>query len=457
MDLNAVILSIGIKEIPSSCFENCSKLTYIDLPEAITSIGDWAFDSSGLTAIVMHNVASLNAGVFRNCVNLASVALSEGLESIPVSCFADCANLKSIKLPETITDIGLSAFLRSGLTTIAMPDNLTFLATNAFFACQDLTSVNLSKGLTTIPDTCFANCTKLTLIELHDGITHIGDWAFQASGLRTIVLPDSLTTLDDSAFSTCQDLTSVIFGKGLQTIPETCFAQCTSLTNVEFGVDSAVETIETRAFQGCGLINISLPDSLMQIGSQAFANCASLVWMTLGPNLATFSNSVLVNATNLRTIAYHGNPTNPSIICLALNYSRLFGKVTILPASFSGVCGPTPTPTPSFSQSRRFTFSMSPSPSTVFSQSRTVPTNPSPPRTDTKNSGSGSKKGLTIGLSIGFIVIAFGAAVGVFLFFKWRGNRKSGEETERAEGLVEDVEGAKAYEDDGVVEPVLNP
>jgi flagellar basal body-associated protein FliL len=99
---------------------------------------------------------------------------------------------------------------------------------------------------------------------------------------------------------------------------------------------------------------------------------------------------------------------------------------------------------------------MNPVPTRSRSPTATKPT-PKPLQTDTKNSESGSKKGLAIGLSIGIVIVVAGAVIGVFLFFKWRGNRKLVEETERAEGLVEDVEAAKAWENDAVVEPVLNP
>lgn len=138
--LTEVILPSGITEIPAYCFFNCSKLKVVrfrnatldyentdfedgseDLiwtivPETITSIGEYAFAWSGIEAISVPGVTSLD-GTFENCENLKKVILNEGTENL-VRIFYDCVALTDVKIPSTLKKIGYGTFVGTSIVEL---------------------------------------------------------------------------------------------------------------------------------------------------------------------------------------------------------------------------------------------------------------------------------------------------------------------------------------------------
>lgn len=138
--LTEVILPSGITEIPAYCFSDCSKLKvvrfrnatldyentdfedgsegliWIIVPETITSIGEYAFGWSGIEAISVPGVTSLN-GTFNNCENLKKVILNEGTENL-VRTFYDCVALTDVKIPSTLKKIGYGTFVGTSIVEL---------------------------------------------------------------------------------------------------------------------------------------------------------------------------------------------------------------------------------------------------------------------------------------------------------------------------------------------------
>lgn len=115
-------------------------------------------------------------------------------------------------------------------------------------------------------------------------IKHLGEtysvtetWSFGAStNLRSLVLPNSVT-LVGGAYQ-CLNLTSVDFGNSVAVIDESAFASCERLSSVE--LPNTLEEIRKYAFYNSGLTSITIPSSVTSIGNYAFANCANLTTIT---------------------------------------------------------------------------------------------------------------------------------------------------------------------------------
>ena len=93
--------------------------------------------------------------------------------------FKDCTSLTSITIPNSVTYIGTSAFDGcSGLTSVDIPNSVTFMGDRAFAYCSSLTSVTIANGVTSIGEHAFENCNSLTSLTIPNSVTSIGDYAF---------------------------------------------------------------------------------------------------------------------------------------------------------------------------------------------------------------------------------------------------------------------------------------
>ena len=135
----------------------------------------------------------------------------------------------------------------------------------AFFGCSGLTSLTLPSSLTSIGNSAFDGCSGLTSLTLPSSLTSIGDYAFAyCSGLTSLTLPSSLTSIGDNAFYYCRGLTSVTLPPSLTTIGDEAFAHCHSLASVTF--PSSLASIGRKSFAYCYDLKIlSIPSGITSL------------------------------------------------------------------------------------------------------------------------------------------------------------------------------------------------
>ena len=177
--------------------------------------------------------------------------------------------------------------------------------------------------VTSIGNSAFSWCSDLTSVAIPDGVTSIGNSAFSyCSGLTSVTIPDSVTSIGNGAFSWCSDLTSV-------TIPD------------------SVTSIGNHAFFFTGLTSITIPDGVTSIGNRAFGKCTSLSSITFaGINPPSFGPTAFDHYNNLQTISLSADMTQEQrdSWTSALESAGLNNK----PLKFTGdlISEPSPTPDP---------------------------------------------------------------------------------------------------------------
>ena len=129
--------------ITDYAFYNCTNLKSITLPESIVSIGEYAFQKSGLTEVVIpDNVKSIGASAFTECSGLVSVSLPRNLSLIRMNTFWNCTGLQSVTFPEDLETIGTFAFAKcTSLKKVDLPATLTILESGAFKFCENLMDI----------------------------------------------------------------------------------------------------------------------------------------------------------------------------------------------------------------------------------------------------------------------------------------------------------------------------
>ena len=178
-----------------------------------------------------------------------SVVIPNGVHTIEYDAFAGNSAIKKIVLPETLVTIGNYAFTGcSSLSDITLPESLTSLGGNAFEGCSSLKNIRIPKNLKELPPSGFKE-SGLETIEIDSELTYIPDFCFSNSKLKEITIHDSVEHIDWQAFSGCEELTSVVFGKGLKKLGYQVFSYCTKLTELVF--PKSIEKMYEIQFFGC--------------------------------------------------------------------------------------------------------------------------------------------------------------------------------------------------------------
>ena len=348
--LKTVTIPNGVKRIGDSAFRGCSSLTSVTIPDSVTSVGYGAFfRCSSLTSITIpSSVTSIGLEVLAMCNNLVSIdvdksnvsyhsngnclidtkqkALISGCNSsmIPddgsVTSIDDFAfygyiDLRSIAIPDSVTSIGMLAFSGcSGLTSVTIGNSVTSIGYFAFYGCDGLTSITIpfvGEKADGTGETRFnhifgivvPNSLKEVVIT---GGENIGDWAFfNCSGLTSVTIPDSVTSIGKRAFIGCSSLTSITIPDSVVSIGEQAFRGCSGLISVS--IPDSVTSIGEGAFLGCiGLTSITIPDSVTSIGEGAFRGCSGLTSVTIPDSVTSIGWSAFSKCSGLKTITYHG-------------------------------------------------------------------------------------------------------------------------------------------------------
>lgn len=294
--LNSVSLPNTITKIGKSSFSYCKKLTEIEIPNSVKSIGEYAFNG---------------------CSRLASISIPEGVTKIENYTFLDCSGLKTITLPSTITSIGNSAFAmgaswettdEGGMQLIYYKRSINCDAVipptlgNSLFDYNIITmEVPFASMMAYKEDESWARYDITYLSKEVDGQNFVptSDTEIELSSKNNeedgyngdVVIPEEVTIEDqtytvssigESAFAECTEMTSVSVPASITTIASTAFDGCTGLELLDMSENTALTIIDGNTFSTCtALETVNFPTSLESIGTSAFANCANLSNMSL--------------------------------------------------------------------------------------------------------------------------------------------------------------------------------
>ena len=250
--------------------------------------------ADGITYRIDDNGAMVAAAeVTLTEANIPSVVEFEGNQYAVIKIndyvFSGNTNLKAVTLPEGLVEIGAFAFNGcQNLGSVVLPESLTTLGRDAFQSCKSLRAVKIPSGVTAIPDQCFYVCSSLESVIIPEGVMSIGSSAFASCNLKTLTLPESLTTLGSDAFRYNQMLEKIEIPSKVTEIPQSCFERCLSLESVT--IPEGVTAIGDDAFQSCNLNALTLPESLEAIGSYAFFGNRSLKSVNIPAKVKTIES-----------------------------------------------------------------------------------------------------------------------------------------------------------------------
>ena len=305
----------GTKIICDEAFSGCRSLKSLVIPDGVTSIGDGAFFFCRfLSGIVIPNsVASIGDSAFEGCSSLEYISLPKSVICLNGNPFfywngkLECLSpnfiyeddvlfnkdkskiisfrnqaVKSYIIPNSVTSIGEWAFEGcSSLTDIVIPDSVTSIGESVFSGCSSLEYISLPKSVICLNGNPFFNwngkleCLSPNFI-YEDDVLFNKDKSkiisFRNQAVISYIIPDSVTSIGDRAFSGCSFLFGIVIPNSVTSIGDRTFCGCSFLTEVD--IPDSVTSIGNGAFYDCNsLRSVVIPDSVTSIGERAFEDC----------------------------------------------------------------------------------------------------------------------------------------------------------------------------------------
>ena len=216
-----------VKEIGRSAFEECSKLTTLNLGQALEIVGDCAF---------------------QNCTNVTKLTFPDATTEIGSSAFARCSSVTEITVGQGLKSVGDYSFFDCGsFTALVLPDKFTTMGGSAFEGCRKLTNAKLGQSLTSVPNNAFKNCIALSEMNLPATVKSIGDQAFyNDSTIAVVTMREGLETIGNEVFWNNSGVRSFVIPGTVQTIGTNSFYGCTNTSTLRFKDGDGILTIDTK-------------------------------------------------------------------------------------------------------------------------------------------------------------------------------------------------------------------
>ena len=318
LDIPSRIQGLPVTIIAADAFRNCQNLTSIRLPQGLLSIGREAFWGTTITSLSIPSsvnelapsalVGTRNisehrvSGSNRTFTTLDGTIYSRDLATLVAYPVAN--NEPDFTIPDEVTNIAGGAFEGNlGLLRLTLNDQLTRIGERAF-AFTRFSQVTHPPSLTSIGDEAYFSCNNLVEVDLSPNLESIGSATFQnCPRLISITLPDSLSSIGASAFESCIRLNSIDLGDGIREIPPRLCYQCVQLRDIT--LNPQLTEIGDAAFDTCiALGSITLNDNITRIGSAAFADCSSLSQITLPAMIDSVERLTFAGCRALQSVTF---------------------------------------------------------------------------------------------------------------------------------------------------------
>lgn len=297
-----VTLSEGLTYIGAGAF-GYSTCKTIEIPASVTHLDEEALhgDFTSITFAEGSELESIGDRAFRGC-DITTITLPSTVKSLGHTVFQACDSLVSVEIPASVTEIQTDTFDEYfDADANEGEGNVTF-AEGSIFKLQDgvlYDSENLIRVLDWQEN-----------VVVPEGIKYIGADAFNAYStqtpnnmetLKSITLPESLVSIGKNAFQACKALESITIPKNVSEIGGGAFSNCSSLVTAEILGPVKELTGTTGVFLGCAALkNVTLPDTLTNIGTGTFNGCASLEKIDLPAGLTEIGREAFNGCESLK-------------------------------------------------------------------------------------------------------------------------------------------------------------
>ncbi len=324
----------GLTEIPEQAFMECNSLVSITLPNTVTSVRGHAFKHcKKLTSVNLGNsVSTLEWDAFGYCEKLTTIVFPATLTEILEGCFNGCFNLTKITVAEDNPEFSVegSALYNKAKTKLVLwpsasgeinnlPNTLEIIGYSAFNG-SSITSIRIPDSVTTIEYGAFSSCNNLTSVDFGNGVSTIATFAFGwCNNLREITIPSSVTEIGDGVFSGSYNLSNINVEQGNEYyVSEGSILFNKDRTRLiawsnasgDVTIPNGVKKLGNYIFQNNReMTSVIVPDSVTSIGQQAFYGCEVLTSVELGDSVSLIDSYAFQCCRNLSSIKISASVT----------------------------------------------------------------------------------------------------------------------------------------------------
>lgn len=313
-----------LTEIGERAFENCKKLSFLDMRTftSLKTIGERAFadlgaaDGGVLNVYISASVEEIGKSAFENA-EISTVRFESGsrLKEIKERTFYGNELLESVIFAgeSMLGEIGESAFENcSGLKVFSCPaGQVEKIGANAFKNDSAMTEFKIGESrLEEVGEDAFTNVGYVT--QNDDNMIFVGTVLVKYNGAlsETVLIPAKTTVIGKSAFKDNTYLKEIVFeekggSSSLKEIQESAFENCSALE--ELSLPASVEKIGEKAFYNCGELSSVSLNYVKELSYEAFGNCTKLAVVSIPTTLTTFEGGVFEGCSSLMSISMDSN------------------------------------------------------------------------------------------------------------------------------------------------------
>ena len=364
----------GIIDIPDTVISGGQ--TYTVTAIGVSAFGSFSTPINVSSVFIPATVRSIGSHAFIYCNALTTVTFAEGsqLKSIGSNAFWGSEHLypkfKEIKIPDSVETIGNGAFRHcQNLERITLPSALQTLSNGTFYGCAALSEVTFPASLKTIEKSAFGYCRNLSEVKLPASLTTIQSYVFNGcSALKTVFYDGSLAQWNhitankdadndadkDVLGYSCPSLVTGDYTAQFISVKDDPFAypppKTVTITKYT-GTESTVilpSTISSWPVTKIGedalkdnttITSVTIPDSVTEIGSNAFAGCTNLTSVHYAGDWSNLTiqsgNPAVQDAANAPLFDFKFTPDNTAVIVTNYKYKGTAADVTI-PSRYKG-------------------------------------------------------------------------------------------------------------------------
>lgn len=317
-----LMASAEVVEIDGICYNLISKGNIAEVtgnPNRYS--GDVVIPETVTYNDVNYNVTAIKEKAFANCA-LNSISIPNSITKIYPEAFSN-GSVTSVKIKDLAAwcNISIESYFKTNPLTIAshlfvndveihdlvIPDGVKTIGNWQFYQFSGLTSVKIPSSVTSVGRECFALCSSLKTVEIGDNAsqeaaTVLGQRAFYHSdNIDSIFLGNNVAELGKEAFGYIKGVRNVVIPNSVKTMGTHVFCSCENLESVQLSEN--LKRIEWASFGSCySLKSIVIPDGVEYLGESAFGYCTSLTEVKLPSNLKKIDWCVFENCTSLTSI-----------------------------------------------------------------------------------------------------------------------------------------------------------
>lgn len=273
-EIKNLVIPADVDAISNYCFKNCESFTSVDITDNVERIGYDAFYNCNIGNLTIgKSIRYIDSGAF-DWGDISSV----NIKNLAAWCNVECSyynSNKSLVVSNPLKDVS-TLYIDGKLTKdLVIPPGVTSISAGAFYKCLGIRSVLISESVLSIGDEAFRSCQLVNVLTIGNGVKTIGSMAFNnCKNLLTVNIPNNVTSVGDGAFEFCDNMRKLVLGTGIETIGNDAFRGCTYLTT------------------------LLIPDNVKSIGERAFLNCNHIHTLRIGKSVETIGQSAFSCSTS---------------------------------------------------------------------------------------------------------------------------------------------------------------